>query len=151
MLFFLVTGSESNLCREHLRIRRNKLFTWNMIVCTCRLMLSWSNAVFAGWCSPGCPGTTPVKKSKKHWKWTKTSENEQNKQNYTESSFLEPTLELVGPCMTLGIHQFQLIYRKMSFFEGFLHLVACLLPLVLLVLARVARSVWYQWVISSIS
>ena len=30
------------------------------IISTWRLMLSWSNAVFAGWCSPGCPGKNTI-------------------------------------------------------------------------------------------
>ena len=57
VLFFLVTGRESSLWKIF-ENNENKSLKKN--ICTCRLMLSWSNAVFAGWCSPGWPRTTPM-------------------------------------------------------------------------------------------
>ena len=58
VLFFLVTGRESSLWKIFENNENKSLKKKN--ICTCRLMLSWSNAVFAGWCSPGWPRTTPM-------------------------------------------------------------------------------------------
>ena len=101
-------------------------------------MLSWSNAVFAGWCSPGWPRTTLMHVWQMPMNIIKSNKQEKlvsihkifgwldGWRAFTKSSFLESTLELVGPYMTLDEKKFQLELRQIFFNFFIFYQLACL-------------------------